>query len=48
MGRKGIGASHLHDPHPHPPFWEKGLGDEGKFANLGCTRMGFIERQINW
>ena len=25
---------------PLLPFWEKGLGDEGKLAKLGCT-LGF-------
>jgi mRNA interferase RelE/StbE len=25
------------NPTPLLPFWEKGLGDEGKLAKLGCT-----------
>jgi hypothetical protein len=25
------------NPAPLLPFWEKGLGDEGKLAKLGCT-----------
>jgi len=24
-------------PAPLLPFWEKGLGDEGRLAKLGCT-----------
>ncbi len=26
------------NPVPLLPFWEKGLGDEGKLAKLGCSR----------
>ena len=26
---------------PLLPFWEKGLGDEGKLAKLGCSRFLF-------
>jgi uncharacterized protein (DUF433 family) len=27
------------NPVPLLLFWEKGLGDEGKFAKLGCTKL---------
>jgi hypothetical protein len=39
------------NPAPLRPFWEKGLGDEGKLAKLGCTQStlaicGLIQRMI--
>lgn len=31
------------NPAPLRPKWEKGFGDEGKFAKLGCTRWGYFQ-----
>ncbi|BAU43876.1 hypothetical protein O77CONTIG1_03708 [Leptolyngbya sp. O-77] len=35
LSQSGRGTS---NPAPLLPFWEKGLGDEGKLAELGCAR----------
>jgi len=34
LSQKGRGTL---NPAPLLPLWEKGLGDEGKLAKLGCT-----------
>jgi hypothetical protein len=48
-GKRAWGGMKGPDKNPVPllPFWEKGLGDEGKLATLGCS-LGNLPWNLNY